>query len=218
MTQIHALEAQLDPHFIFNALSNIQKKVVLEQPEEANNMIVKLGKLMRRYLESVETGIESRKDIHRTSLTNELELINLYLQFEMEKYPGRFTHQIDLEPGIDADKTVILPMLIQPFVENSIKHGFPGIDRMGEIAIKIFRRDDSLLIEIKDNGVGRAVAEKQKPNHWDKQYRSKGTLLVKRRIELLQKLGFRVEMTIEDYSPGTTVRIICPVLNKEFEE
>ncbi len=211
LIQIHALEAQLDPHFIFNVLSNIQKKVVLEQPEEANNMIVKLGKLMRRYLESVETGLESSKDIHRTNLTNELELINLYLEFEMEKYPGKFTYEIDVATDIDTDKTVILPMLIQPFVENSIKHGFSGINKIGEIKIKLFRRNSRLVIEIKDNGVGRAVAEKQKREQDAKPHRSKGTMLVKRRIELLQKLGYRVEMTIEDRSPGTLVRIFSPV-------
>ncbi|GEM_PF-2340325 len=218
LIQIHALEAQLDPHFIFNVLSNIQKKVVLEQPEEANNMIVKLGRLMRRYLESVETGIESSKDIHRTNLTNELELINLYLEFEMEKYPDKFTYQIDVAPNIDTDKTVILPMLIQPFVENSIKHGFSGIDRMGEIEVKLLRRNDSLIIEIKDNGVGRAAANRQKLERDDTPHRSKGTMLVKRRIELLQKLGYRVDLTIEDRSPGTLVRIISPVFEDGIKD
>ncbi len=210
LLQIHALESQLNPHFIFNVLTNIQKKVVMEQADQANDMIVKLGKLMRHYLESVETGINQSNQIHRTSLASELELIKLYMDFEREKYKGKFQYHMDIEEGIDPDTTLIFPMLMQPFIENSIKHGFAGLSEEGEIHINIFRANERLRIEITDNGIGRAASiEKNKGRK--SAFRSKGNLLVSRRVELLRKLGHNVNLDTIDLKKGTKVRIFTPV-------
>lgn len=214
LLQIHALESQLNPHFIFNVLTNIQKKVVMEQADQANDMIVKLGKLMRHYLESVENGINQSNQLHKTSLASELELIKLYMDFEREKYRGKFHYRMDIEEGIDPDTTLIFPMLMQPFIENSIKHGFAGMSEEGEIHINIFRANERLCIEITDNGIGRAASiEKNKGRK--SAFRSKGNLLVSRRVELLRKLGHNVSLDTIDLKKGTKVRIFTPVFRSK---
>lgn len=210
LLQIHALESQLNPHFIFNVLSNIQKKVVLGEPEEANEMIVKLGTLMRRYLNSIETGVEHSGVLHKINLANELELIRLYMDFEKEKYNHKFDYQIEIDTAIVPEETVIFPMLIQPFIENCIKHGFNGIDYKGEIAVKVSKVNEQLIFKISDNGIGRTASQKI---YRQQKYRerSKGNLLVSRRVGLLQKLGYNIQLTYKDLQQGTQVEIRTPI-------
>lgn len=210
LLQIHALESQLNPHFIFNVLSNIQKKVVLDEPDEANELIVKLGTLMRRYLNSIETGLEHSGVLHKINLANELELIRLYMDFEKEKYSGKFGYQIDIDAAIVPEETVIFPMLIQPFIENCIKHGFNGIDYKGEIAVKVSKVNDQLIFKISDNGIGRTASQKIYSQQKYRE-RSKGNLLVSRRVGLLQKLGYNIQLTYEDLQQGTQVEIRTPI-------
>lgn len=210
LLQIHALESQLNPHFIFNVLSNIQKKVVLDEPEEANELIVKLGKLMRRYLNSIETGVEHSGVLHKINLANELELIRLYMDFEKEKYNNKFDYQIEIDAGIVPEETVIFPMLIQPFIENCIKHGFNGIDYKGEIEVKVSKMNDQLIFKISDNGIGRTASQKIYSQQKYRE-RSKGNLLVSRRVGLLQKLGYDIQLTYEDLQQGTRVEIKTPI-------
>ena len=210
LLQIHALESQLNPHFIFNVLSNIQKKVVLDEPEEANELIVKLGKLMRRYLNSIETSVEHSGVLHKINLANELELIRLYMDFEKEKYNNKFNYQIEIDATIVPEETVIFPMLIQPFIENCIKHGFNGIDYKGEIEVRVSKMNDQLIFKISDNGIGRTASQKIYSQQKYRE-RSKGNLLVSRRVGLLQKLGYDIQLTTEDLQQGTRVEIKTPI-------
>jgi hypothetical protein len=210
LLQIHALESQLDPHFIFNVLTNIQNKVLMKQPEAANKMLVDLSQLMRKFLNSIESGLDHSSVLSRVSLTNELELIRLFMDFEKIKYENSFDYAIDIDPAIDPDSIVIFPMLPQPFIENAIKHGFDGIEEKGFLHIKIIPHKDGLVIEITDNGIGRVASLKKRENR-SAPRKSKGHLLVSRRVELLRKLGHSVSLDIRDLKRGTSVRIYTPV-------
>ncbi len=142
-SELSALKAQLNPHFLYNVFNTISASVPPEQ-EKTRNLIAELSDLFRYQLKA--SMVES------VSLREELEFVQKYLQLEQERFQERLTVTIDVEAEILEEK--IPPMLLQPIVENSVKHGLSSLIDGGEISIKIFKRNDKLCFEIADTGVG----------------------------------------------------------------
>lgn len=141
LQNIHAL---LNPHFTFNALSSIQGLVMKGQVDAASTYLSSFGSLLR------ETLRESKTD--HIPLTKELENLQLYISLEQLRYTFRYDLAVDAD--IDLFTTVIPPFLLQPFVENAIKHGFSKMNGLGVLKISIHKQGNDMLVKIADNGPG----------------------------------------------------------------
>ncbi|MGL5888248.1 MAG: histidine kinase, partial [Bacteroidia bacterium] len=150
-SEMSALRAQMNPHFVFNAINSIQHFILRDNATEAHRFLSKFSKLIRNVLDN------SRQEI--ISLERETETIKLYLELEALRFSNSFSYQLIIAPEIVQQTTFIAPMLIQPFIENAIWHGLLHKENgAGELTITIGRKNDLLQIEIDDNGIGRTAA------------------------------------------------------------
>ena len=141
-----ALRSQMNPHFIANSLQSINKYIIENEKENASEYLARFAKLMRLILEnSREAEVPMEKD---------LRALELYLELESLRFKNRFKYKIEVAKDIDPANTLVPPMLLQPFVENSILHGLRTRED-GLITIKIDREDSMIRCSVEDNGIGR---------------------------------------------------------------
>ncbi len=141
--ELKAIRAQLNPHFLFNALNSIQNLVSQDKNDAANSYIRKLSKLLRQVLSS------SEKQFHE--LGQEMELTRLYIELEQLRYA--FSSDVVVDDDV-SESTLVPVMLLQPYVENAIKHGVASMEEKGKISVHVSRASGKLVIEILDNGPG----------------------------------------------------------------
>ncbi len=146
-SQLRALQAQMNPHFIFNSLNSILNFITTHDGASAHKYLVKFARLMRLILQS------SRHD--RIPLDEELDALRLYLDLESLRHDGAFTYRIDVDGEIEPSLIDIPPMIIQPYVENGVKHGLAYRDSGGELVIGIAVVGEHLVCTVTDNGIGR---------------------------------------------------------------
>lgn len=171
-----ALQLQMNPHFIFNVLNGIKAKGSLGETEEMNATINTFATLLRSILNS------SRQE--EISLQEETKTLENYLILEQQMAPKAFDYQIHLNTdGIDTEEILVPPMLIQPFVENSVKHGFQHQNIKGKIDISFSVQGEFLACEIRDNGIGIEQSKLKKKSH----HPSTALKVTKERIESLTK-------------------------------
>lgn len=142
-TRFELLASQINPHFLFNVLESIRMKAHTEGNHEISQTVQLLGKVMRRSLEMTNDTI---------TLAEELEFIEAYIQIQTFRFSERFTYTTDIEAGLSSVE--ILPLLLQPIVENAVVYGMEGLESSGEITLKAYAKGSSLMIEIEDNGIG----------------------------------------------------------------
>jgi ligand-binding sensor domain-containing protein len=156
-----ALQLQMNPHFIFNALTSIKSLVVHHQLPEAQEEINAFAQLMRGILNN------SRKT--SINLSEEAAVLDRYLHLEQLCHQHKFDYKIQLPEGADPDDLELPPMLIQPFVENAVVHGVSHLAHRGQIEVIFQVKDELLICMIRDNGLGREMAgrlrEEKKPGH-----------------------------------------------------
>jgi tetratricopeptide (TPR) repeat protein len=140
------LLSQMNPHFIFNSIDNIQSLIYNKQEKEAVNYLTKFSKLTRQILEN-----SNEKYI---LLSEELTMIDNYLVIQQLLYNNKFDFKIEVDDSIDAETILLPPMLTQPFIENAIKHGLKNTTQKGLIDICFKLSNSKLFFEIADNGVG----------------------------------------------------------------
>ena len=148
-SELKALKSQMNPHFIFNALNGIQEQFMYGDKLVANEQMGNFTYLTRQILE-----LSGRTKI---PIATEVDLLTKYLELEKMRFDNDFEYQINLSPSIDEDYIQIPPMLIQPFVENSIKHGL--LHKAGNKELNIYFEENEAENYIKctiiDNGIGR---------------------------------------------------------------
>lgn len=183
--EIKAVRSQLNPHFLFNAMSSIQHLVNINDNEKANIFLSRFAGLMRKVL--------NQADLQLQSLAQELDTLNDYLSLEALRHGFQFSIQVDDQ--VDIHSIDIPPMLLQPFVENAVVHGVSQSNRPGEIAIRITNKSpESISITIADNGVGLYASAHGKP-----QSNGKGLELTKRRIALImEKFKNEISFILKD--------------------
>lgn len=190
-----SLKSQMNPHFIFNCLNSIKFYVEKNETDAASLYITKFSKLIRSILDSARS--------EKISLTGEIELIGLYLEMEAMRLKEKLHYKIDIAPNIDADFIEIPPLLIQPYIENAIWHGLMPKPEGGNITVGISVIDDSLSINIADDGIGREKADAlKKKNRFN--HTSHGSALNNERIAMFNaryKTNIRVD--IADLKDGT---------------
>ncbi len=207
--QVQTHQAQMNPHFIFNVLTAIKSLVINRQPEEAGKYLDKFAVLIRRYLDaSVKSGISKQQSVveNEISLAQEIELIDMYVEFEQLKYEGRFEYERP-QPDFVVENISIPPMLIQPFVENAIKHGILNLpnDRSGHLKVSfVLEPDDTLVCTVEDNGIGMAEAKRLQEKSI-KHFQSLGTSLTEERRNILNQLGYKITIDTCDRTGGGTI-------------
>jgi LytS/YehU family sensor histidine kinase len=207
-TEMKALHAQMNPHFIFNSLNSIREMILNNENHEASRYLSKFAHLIRITLD------QSRQPA--ISLRDSMDYINRYV--EMEKIRNsRFHFSMQADAALELDETVLPPMLIQPFIENAIWHGTNGDGKMIDINVTFTRLGDLMACSIEDNGIGIAHSLQRKSN--GDQHQSVGIDNIKNRIELLnRKYEMQSTITIEDKGDsgngcisGTLVTITLPL-------
>jgi hypothetical protein len=146
------LRSQMNPHFIFNAISSIQSFIVKNNADEAGLYLSNFAKLMRHIL------INSKQEF--ISLEDEIDTLKNYLKLQQLRLNNNFDFSINIPDEIDEEELAIPPMIIQPFIENAIKHGLSKMETGGLITIDIAIDNNKLKFEVADNGIGRSEAEK----------------------------------------------------------
>ena len=206
--RLQALQAQLNPHFIFNALQAIQDFVANRDERAANKYMANFSKLMRLFLNATK-----EKYIY---LEEELELLKLYIELEQLRFEPTFDYQIIYPESSNLNMFEIPSMLLQPFVENAINHGLKYKKGKGFLSIKIEQNKDQLFIEITDDGVGREKAMEIKQKALNS-YKSRGMEIIEdrvRTIELVDNLVIKIiveDVMVEGQVAGTKVKISMPI-------
>lgn len=216
--QVKSLEEQMNPHFVFNVLGSMQNLILNNEPEAANNNLVKLATLIRRFLDASVKMKLPEKGIYNNEITlaEEEELLRLYIEFEQLQYKGAFDYELIIPSNIPKEQFTLPPMLIQPFVENAIKHGLLYKKERGFLSVRFsLKEDDELICLIEDDGVGRKQAAFIQAQSVS-QFRSHGTKLVAERVEVLNQMGYDIQIDTKDRTEkGTTVRL---KINRHYED
>lgn len=170
-----ALKAQMNPHFVFNILNNMQSVLILKGEREVNKYFGAFSKLLRLTLDM------SKQEL--VSLENELDYISNYLLLNQLQLNDTLTYTITVENSIKTTANLLLPgMLLQPFVENAILHGLPSI-KDKKLQIRCAIENGYLVITVEDNGIGRAASALAAKNK--KSYKSWATAIVNERIKIM---------------------------------
>lgn len=198
-----ALRAQMNPHFIFNALASIQGFVLANNKNEASDYLLKFSSLMRKVLDN-----SSKEEI---TLSEEIEMLRIYLDLEAARLNNKFTYSIYIDPKIKLEETLIPPLLIQPFIENSVWHGIANKKENGEISLRFELNENTIDCIIQDNGIGRAKAKQLQINN--KLYPpSMGLKITKDRLAVLdKKKKLKQPLVFEDLNEGLKVKVKIPL-------
>lgn len=194
--ELKALKAQMNPHFIFNALSSISNFLLKNQAQEADRYLTRFSRLIRRILEY--------SDVREISLKEEISLLQDYIAIEALRLGKPVDFEIQIGAGVDDSQLMIPPLLLQPLVENSIWHGIAHSSEPGLITLKVHQQEDSCLLVLRDNGTGmKEFVEIPEKNQ------SMGMKLVKNRLENLNQPNEPNAWSIfwKDLSPGFEVQL-----------
>jgi ligand-binding sensor domain-containing protein/two-component sensor histidine kinase len=204
--EVATLQANLNPHFIFNLLASVQNLINQHKPEIANKYLIKFSRLIRAYMES---SIKSSKGHlsesgNEISIKEEIDLLKMYIEFEQVKYrEKKFDYNI-LVSNPELYNRTIPPMILQPLVENAIKHGLQPNKEFGQLNILFEGNGDVMVCDIEDNGIGREQSRENKKNSI-KAYESRGLELINRRVDVLNQMGCNIRIEYQDPPTGGTV-------------
>jgi hypothetical protein len=213
--QLKALRAQMNPHFLYNALNSIQAHISSNDPSTASRYLAKFAKLMRQSLEYSET--------EAISLEDEIEFIRDYLFINQHlRFEGKLEYSIHVDDEIEEDIFGLPTMILQPYVENAIEHGLRSREK-GHIQLAFrLHKPDTMLCIIEDNGIGRAEAARlQSKDARLRDHRSHGTRITEQRLRILHQSipgDYEPVRTIdlkdeEGNATGTRIELFLPVID-----
>lgn len=206
-----ALNANMNRHFVFNALNSIQFHINRQDRATASRYLTSFAKLIRKNLDA------SQNDT--TSLTEELERLELYLNLEHMRFKDKFRYTIAVDPQVNAAQVRLPAMMLQPYVENSIWHGILPMGHQGHVIISVEPSGTHVRVRIEDDGIG-LERSRQAKEALESDHISRGIEITKGRVDVLRRLGLtdiRIDGPKERYEPsshrvlGTTVTIELPV-------
>ncbi len=196
--------ARMNPHFFFNALASLQSFALEKNDGKAiAGNLSKFSGLMRETLESTYNDY--------VTIEQETDFLKHYLDLQLIRYPEKFTYNISADDDLQQDELLVPSMIVQPFVENSIEHGFTGIDYKGTILVHFSTKEKQLHIIISDDGKGFSKNDTEKSSHI-----SRAGQIIKDRIYLLNlKLKAKASFTIDEGTEkGVVVKIVLPEMYK----
>jgi len=196
-----SLAAQMNPHFVFNCISSINALINIGDKQQASIYLGRFASLLRSVLKSVR--------LSEISLEEELSITENYMQLEQARYSNPFNYKIERPDGFSISEVMVPPLIIQPFVENSVLYGFnrsPNYDKRINILAVI--SGDRLKIVIEDNGLGITTDNQSETGM--------GIKITKERIALLEnKAHVHIESYIDKDHHGTTITIEIPLKIKK---
>jgi len=202
------LRAQINPHFIFNALGAIQHFITANDRASALKYLSKFSSLLRQVLEDSITNI--------VVLEEEIKLLKIYLELEALRFDGGFNYQIEVHPDLDPHTTEVPLLLIQPFVENAILHGLMPKSGERQLQISFAAEGNFTVCRITDNGLGRKAAAELKAQKAGSRP-SRGMEVTRKRLEALNKnsaaqtlVSFHDRFHADGSAAGTEVVIQIP--------
>jgi two-component sensor histidine kinase len=206
--ELQALQSQMNPHFVFNALGAIQYFIQNNDTSAADSYLAKFAKLMRLFLESSKNRY--------IPLSEEIKLLSLYIELEQMRFKGKFQAHIEVDEDLDTHDKELPSILVQPFVENAINHGLFHKESEGRLTIRFFEKANGTLVcIIEDNGVGREKAAQLKHGN-AKTHKSRGMQIVDERLEVLKlvdtlNIAVRIEDLRDEAGAACGTRIVIEV-------
>jgi len=198
-TELKALRSQMNPHFIFNSLNSIRDYMHKNDMKAAEGYLMKFAKLTRSILENSEKNW--------ITLEEDLELMKIYIEIESMRLRSPIASKIEIDGDVDPENTLVPPMILQPFIENSIWHGVSQKEGMGELVIKVRTDGEFLICEVDDNGIGRQKSIEMKTTK-----KSMGLKITQSRLEILNRLKDKKgSFQVHDKEVGTSVEVKLPL-------
>ncbi|HEX8265716.1 MAG TPA: histidine kinase [Pyrinomonadaceae bacterium] len=191
VARLESLKSQLHPHFLFNTLNAIVVLVRKNRNKEAEDMLTGLSELLRHSLENI--------GVQEVSLRHEIEFLKTYLEIEQVRFQDRLKVQLNIEP--ETLKAVVPNLILQPLVENAIRHGFSKREKAGLVAITTSRENGTLQIRVRDDGAGL-------PKNWRLEENKTGIGIANTRARLRQLYGDAQTFDIRSTEDGGTVVIL----------
>ena len=190
LTEQKLLRAQINPHFMFNALNSVQSYISANDTLKAMTYLAKFSQLMRNILEN------SRKSM--ITLEEEVNTLKLYMELEAMRFSNSFEYRVKIQENLVPSRIYIPPMLVQPFVENSIKHGFRDRQTAGRVMVEFSKNNGMVSCTIEDNGMGREKAMAMK-TAGKSAHKSLGMQVTHERLIAMKKdRNLNVTFNIED--------------------
>lgn len=208
-SHVQALRAQMNPHFIFNALNSIQHFILSNQKEMSVRYLSRVSQLIRRVLHNSTTP--------SLTLDEELQTLNAYVEIEQLRFHPAFRYQCTIDDDVDIEMVRIPHLMIQPFIENAIVHGLPSKKDQGVLALEVrLYNAQAVEVIITDNGIGREEAAKQVRQNPGK-HNSISSGSIEARIRLLipdEPNPVVIEDLVDDIGEaiGTRVRLRIPLV------
>lgn len=203
--EMTALRSQMNPHFLFNSLNSIKSYIIKNEPRIAAKYLTKFSQLMRLILNNSNSTY--------TTLEEELKALKIYIELEQLRFSFKFDFEINIAKNVNSS-IQIPPLILQPYVENSIWHGLMHKEDNGLLTITVDSEEEALHIKIIDNGIGRVKAQEIKSKSAIKR-KSMGIQITKERLEMFTKdkniqAIVNIEDLYDDYqnATGTCVHII----------
>lgn len=211
--EIRALRSQMNPHFIFNCLSSINKYIVRNETVAASDYLTRFSRLIRMVL------INSGKPM--ITLEDELDMLRLYLDLERLRFKEAFDYNITFTNSVAPSDIFVPPLLFQPFCENAIWHGLMNKTTLGQLTLAISTEGDSLQCTITDNGVGREKAEALQSKSAEKQ-KSLGLKITNDRFALMNRgnsinSSYEMDDIIDENGNISGTEVIIRIRYKEPE-
>ena len=212
-----ALQAQMNPHFIFNCLNSIQHYFLNNDSQKANRYLTLFASLVRETL-----YFSGRQSVR---ISEEVNYLKRYLEMEQMRFGEHFVYSVYVDPDLQADFIEMPALLLQPYIENAIRHGIRHkSEGVGKLDLAFQLENDYLCCSIKDNGIGRSKSEAMKGRQHI-EYQSKGMELGQKRVDILNEIsgGKPIEIQVIDETDtngnatGTTVIIKMPLNNEQTD-
>jgi ligand-binding sensor domain-containing protein len=184
-----ALQAQMNPHFIFNAMTSIQNYIMKGEKKKAVSYLARFSRLIRSTL--------NHSRVPLIPMEEELETLRNYLELERMRFKEKFAYSITQDKNVNPAQIELPPMLIQPYLENSIHHAFNKLDRPGKIDLYFKKEGPYIIATIQDNGIGieQSLKKKERPGQSRK---SLGMSITSRRLNMLDKEDESEKVQIEE--------------------
>jgi len=200
------LRTQMNPHFIFNALSAIQVYILENDMERSSRFLADFAKLMRQVLRN--------SNYDYITLREEIDTLNYYIELQRLRFANPFHYNVEIDAGITPENMMIPPMLAQPFLENAIEHGLRPLVGEGTITLRFKKKGQNMVVEVEDNGIGIDQTVKNKDNS----HESMALKITLERLDIIKKdtgkpVFFEIidRHFIDPNESGTRVRIEFPI-------
>lgn len=205
---LKSLRAQMNPHFIFNALNSVNSFISKSDERAANRYLADFSRLMRDVMEN------SQQDF--ISLAKEIAILEMYLKLEHHRFKDKFEYSFEVDESINAEEFFIPPMLIQPYIENAVWHGLRYKKEKGFLAVSIQQLKNTIIVKVIDDGIGRKKSQELKTEN-QKAQKSTGIKNIDSRLKIISDIyKAKLDVKINDIEPsGTEVTVI---INQEFND